>query len=98
MSGERANDIGITDLEELTLYTPNVKFKQGSGTPSLFIRSVSSGTNAGFEHSIVSLQGVKAKSFWDQCLREKRAFAPTIPYSRRRTRRVRKLDRGVTDW
>jgi hypothetical protein len=52
MSGEKIDDIGITSLEELTLYIPNVTINGGAGTPNLFIRGVGSGTNAGFEQSV----------------------------------------------
>ena len=52
MSGEKINDVGIQDLEELTLYIPNVNINQGRGAPNLFIRGVGSGTNAGFEQSV----------------------------------------------
>ena len=49
MSGERIDETGITGLEELTQYMPNVTINNGAGTPNLFIRGVGSGTNAGFE-------------------------------------------------
>jgi iron complex outermembrane receptor protein len=52
VSGEKINDIGITGLEELTLYVPNVNINSGRATPNLFIRGVGSGTNAGFEQSV----------------------------------------------
>jgi len=52
ISGERIDDLGITGLEELTQYTPNVTINNGAGTPNLFIRGVGSGTNAGFEQSV----------------------------------------------
>jgi len=52
VSGEKINDIGITGLEELTLYVPNVTINSGRATPNLFIRGVGSGTNAGFEQSV----------------------------------------------
>ncbi len=52
MSGEKINDIGITGLEELSLYVPNVNINSGRATPNLFIRGVGSGTNAGFEQSV----------------------------------------------
>jgi outer membrane receptor protein involved in Fe transport len=52
VSGEKINDIGITGLEELTLYTPNVNINSGRGTPNLFIRGVGSGQNSGFEQSV----------------------------------------------
>ncbi|WP_170287237.1 TonB-dependent receptor [Halioglobus maricola] len=52
MSGERIDETGITGLEELTQYMPNVTINNGAGTPNLFIRGVGSGTNAGFEQSV----------------------------------------------
>jgi len=52
MSGEKMEDNGILDLEELTQYIPNVNINQGRATPNLFIRGVGSGTNAGFEQSV----------------------------------------------
>lgn len=51
-SGERIDDAGITGLQELTLYTPNVKVNSGQASPNLFIRGIGSGTNAGFEQSV----------------------------------------------
>jgi iron complex outermembrane recepter protein len=52
MSGEKINDTGILDLEELTVFMPNVNINQGQNTANLFIRGVGSGTNAGFEQSV----------------------------------------------
>ena len=52
MSGEKMEDNGILDLEELTQYIPNVNINQGRAAPNLFIRGVGSGTNAGFEQSV----------------------------------------------
>jgi outer membrane receptor protein involved in Fe transport len=52
MSGEKMEDNGILDLEELTQYIPNVNINQGRAQPNLFIRGVGSGTNAGFEQSV----------------------------------------------
>jgi iron complex outermembrane receptor protein len=52
MSGERINENGITNLEELTLYIPNVNINQGQAQPNLYIRGVGSGTNSGFEQSV----------------------------------------------
>ena len=52
MSGEKVEDDGITNLEELTLYIPNVNINQGQAQPNLYIRGVGSGTNAGFEQSV----------------------------------------------
>lgn len=52
MSGEKINDQGITNLEELTLYIPNVNINQGQAQPNLYIRGIGSGTNIGFEQSV----------------------------------------------
>jgi len=52
ISGEKLLDNGITDLEELTQYMPNVNINQGQAQPNLFIRGVGSGTNVGFEQSV----------------------------------------------
>ncbi|MEH6593605.1 MAG: TonB-dependent receptor [Halioglobus sp.] len=52
MSGEKINDTGITNLEELTLYTPNVNINKGQAAPNIYVRGVGSGTNAGFEQSV----------------------------------------------
>ncbi len=52
MSGEKVENDGITNLEELTLYIPNVNISQGQAQPNLYIRGVGSGTNAGFEQSV----------------------------------------------
>jgi outer membrane receptor protein involved in Fe transport len=61
VSGEKVNDLGIIDLEELTTYVPNVTINNGAGTPNLFIRGVGSGTNAGFEQSVgMFIDGVYA--------------------------------------
>ncbi|WP_279244850.1 TonB-dependent receptor [Candidatus Litorirhabdus singularis] len=61
MSGERIDDIGITSLQELTQYMPNVTVNAGAGTPNLFIRGVGSGTNQGFEQSVgMYIDGVYA--------------------------------------
>lgn len=61
MSGEKIDDIGITGLEELTQYMPNVTINNGAGTPNLFVRGVGSGTNSGFEQSVgMYIDGVYA--------------------------------------
>ena len=52
MSGEKIDDVGITSLQELTQYIPNVTVNAGAGTPNLFIRGIGSGTNQGFEQSV----------------------------------------------
>jgi iron complex outermembrane receptor protein len=61
MSGEKIDEIGITGLEELTQYMPNVTINNGAGTPNLFVRGVGSGTNSGFEQSVgMYIDGVYA--------------------------------------
>jgi len=61
MSGEKIDDVGITSLQELTQYIPNVTVNAGSGTPNLFIRGIGSGTNQGFEQSVgMYIDGVYA--------------------------------------
>ena len=61
MSGGRIDDIGITSLQEITQYMPNVTVNAGSGTPNLFIRGIGSGTNQGFEQSVgMYIDGVYA--------------------------------------
>lgn len=61
MSGEKIDEIGITGLEELTQYMPNVTINNGAGTPNLYVRGVGSGTNAGFEQSVgMYIDGVYA--------------------------------------
>lgn len=61
VSGEKIDDIGIIDLEELTQYMPNVTINNGAGTPNLYVRGVGSGTNAGFEQSVgMYIDGVYA--------------------------------------
>jgi len=52
MSGEKIDDLGITSLQELTLYMPNVTVNAGAGTPNMYIRGIGSGTNQGFEQSV----------------------------------------------
>jgi len=52
MSGAKIENQGITNLEELTLYIPNVNINQGQAQPNLYIRGVGSGTNVGFEQSV----------------------------------------------
>ena len=44
VSGEKINDLGITNLEEITLYTPNVNINKGQASPNIFIRGIGSGT------------------------------------------------------
>lgn len=52
VTGEKIADMGIRDLEEVALYTPNVTINPGQASPNIFIRGIGSGTNAGFEQSV----------------------------------------------
>ena len=61
ITGKKIANAGITGLEELTQYTPNVNINNGAGSPNLYIRGVGSGTNAGFEQSVgMYIDGVYA--------------------------------------
>ncbi|CAH0991599.1 Vitamin B12 transporter BtuB [Sinobacterium norvegicum] len=52
VSGDKMKDAGITDLQDLSQYTPNISINQGASTSNVFIRGIGSGTNAGFEQSV----------------------------------------------
>ncbi len=52
MSGEKMSEVGITKIEDLVLYVPNVTMSEtGIGT-NLYIRGIGSGINQGFEQSV----------------------------------------------
>ena len=52
MSGDKLTEAGITKIEELVLYVPNVTMSEtGIGT-NLYIRGIGSGINQGFEQSV----------------------------------------------
>ena len=52
MSGDRLSEAGITKIDELVLYVPNVTMSEtGIGT-NLYIRGIGSGINQGFEQSV----------------------------------------------
>lgn len=52
MSGEKILEAGITNLEDLAVFMPNVHIAEGSSSDSIFIRGVGSGINFGFEQSV----------------------------------------------
>ncbi len=52
VSGQKMTENGITSLQELSQYMPNVTVNVGAGTPNLYIRGIGSGTNQGFEQSV----------------------------------------------
>lgn len=52
MSGEAIQERGLTNLEDLTVYMPNIHVAEGGAGTQLFIRGVGSGINYGFEQSV----------------------------------------------
>lgn len=52
ISGEKIKNAGIMNLEELSLFVPNVTISQNVNTSNLFIRGVGSGVNQAFEQSV----------------------------------------------
>ena len=52
VSAEKLEQFGITELDELSAYLPNVHIGESGGNSQIFIRGVGSGNNAGFEQSV----------------------------------------------
>jgi iron complex outermembrane receptor protein len=52
VSGEKIEQFGITELDELAAYLPGVHIGESGGNNQVFIRGVGSGNNAGFEQSV----------------------------------------------
>ena len=52
VSGEKINDAGLLNLEDLSLYIPNVHINEAVVSTNLFVRGVGSGVNQGFEQSV----------------------------------------------
>lgn len=52
MSGEKILEAGITNLEDMAVFMPNVHIAEGSSSDSIFIRGIGSGINFGFEQSV----------------------------------------------
>ncbi|WP_170150206.1 TonB-dependent receptor [Parahaliea mediterranea] len=52
MSGEKINDAGIQNVQELSFSMPNVSIGEAPFDNNLFIRGIGSGVNAGFEKSV----------------------------------------------
>jgi outer membrane receptor protein involved in Fe transport len=52
MSGQDIATKGLTSLEDLTTYMPNVHIGEGGAGTALFIRGIGSGVNFGFEQSV----------------------------------------------
>jgi len=52
MSGDAITNLGLRDMEDVSLYMPNVTVAQAAGASQIFIRGVGSGNNFGFEQSV----------------------------------------------
>ena len=52
MSGEAIEERGLSSLEDLTVYMPNIHVAEGGAGTQLFIRGIGSGINYGFEQSV----------------------------------------------
>ena len=52
MGGEEISEKGLTKMEDLAAYMPNVHVSEASAGTQLFIRGIGSGVNYGFEQSV----------------------------------------------
>ncbi|BFM14525.1 TonB-dependent receptor [Maricurvus nonylphenolicus] len=52
VGGEKLDDAGIENMQDLSSYVPNLHVVDGTLTPQLFIRGIGSGSNQGFEQSV----------------------------------------------
>ena len=52
VSGEKIDQFGITELDELSAQLPNVHIGESGGNNQIFIRGIGSGNNSGFEQSV----------------------------------------------
>ena len=52
VSGEKISEQGISSLEDLAIFMPNVHIAEAGGGDQIFIRGVGSGVNYGFEQSV----------------------------------------------
>ena len=52
VSGQKIEQFGVTELDELAAYLPGVHIGESGGNNQVFIRGVGSGNNAGFEQSV----------------------------------------------
>ncbi|MCX2980846.1 TonB-dependent receptor [Halieaceae bacterium IMCC14734] len=52
VSGDSIDEMGLRDMEDVSLYMPNVTVSQAAGASQIFIRGVGSGNNFGFEQSV----------------------------------------------
>jgi len=52
VGGEKLEQFGVTELDELSAYLPNVHIGETGGNSIIFIRGIGSGNNTGFEQSV----------------------------------------------
>ncbi|MGI9284381.1 MAG: TonB-dependent receptor [Pseudomonadales bacterium] len=52
VGGKNIEQMGVTELDELTVYLPSVHIGESASNNQIFIRGVGSGNNAGFEQSV----------------------------------------------
>lgn len=52
LSGEKIEDAGIENLEDLTMYMPNIHFTESGFSTQVRVRGIGSGNSQGFEQSV----------------------------------------------
>ena len=52
MGAQQISEQGITSMEEMAVFMPNVHIAEAGGGDQLFIRGIGSGVNYGFEQSV----------------------------------------------
>ncbi len=52
VTGEKMSEAGIENLEDLSLYVPNLRVIEAGLVPQMYIRGIGSGSNQGFEQSV----------------------------------------------
>jgi len=52
MSGDKIDQAGLTELEDLAVYLPGIHIGESGGNNQIFIRGIGSGNNSGFEQSV----------------------------------------------
>lgn len=52
INGDKLAEAGIENLQDLSVYIPNLAIIDGGQTPQMYIRGIGSGTNQGFEQSV----------------------------------------------
>jgi outer membrane receptor protein involved in Fe transport len=52
VSGDSIDEMGLRDMEDISVYMPNVSVSESAGASQIFIRGVGSGNNFGFEQSV----------------------------------------------